>query len=466
MKQSQQAQTRYTLMKQKTNTRVRGFFTRSRDAIASRQRILSTLLSTYDTYGFEQMETPSLESLDLLSGNLPDTDRPNGGLITADLGEDPAALRYDLTAPLSRYCAEQGDALPKPFLRSAAGMVWRNEKPSPGRSREFWQCDADVVGASLSVFPSMLSMVAQGLKSLKTPAFTFKINDRRLLDALMKAAGVKPEQYTAVLRTLDKFDKVGEEGVQSLLEKGLKDESGTFIQGLDLPPQQVSFILNLLQKEQPWIEVADALDQELADEWRTYISLLDSFELDYELDITIARGLSYYTGPVFEIILNDAKTTQKAGGAIGAGGAYDLNKKNGGQTLPAFGVSVGVDRLSQVLPPPKPPKPLLIVMSMNDDVLWEQTTAAQLRAAGWRTLAYPGRVRNFTKKLKWADKTGAAFVIFRGEDEKEQGRVQIKDLKLGKELSQSLSNEDWKRQPQQQSVPENQLLETLKKKRT
>jgi histidyl-tRNA synthetase len=267
-----------------------------------------------------------------------------------------------------------------------------------------------------------------------------------------------------VLRTLDKFVKVGLKGVTALLKEGLKDDSGAFIDGLNLSDNQIVTITSALRSQRSWIGIANELDTKLAEEWRAYIALLDSFDVNYKLDITIARGLSYYTGPVFEIVLENPDETQKAGGAIGAGGAYDLNKKNGGQPLPAFGVSVGVDRLSKVLPKPEAAKPLIVVMSMNDDILWEQTTAAQLRAAGLRTLAYPGRVRNFTKRLKWADKTGAAFVVFRGEDEKSQGLVQIKDLDLGKQLSQTLSNEDWKAQPQQQSIPEGQLLNFLKKK--
>lgn len=449
-------------MTKQSLSRPRGFFTRSRDAIAVRTRILSTLLETYALYGFDQMETPTIESLDTLSGSLPDTDRPNGGLILADLGEDPAGLRYDLTAPLARFCQEQGDALPKPFLRATAGMVWRNEKPSPSRSREFWQCDADCVGTDLSVFPSMLAMVSEGLTALNTPAFTIALNDRRLLDSLLDKAAIPDTQRLAVLHTLDKRDKVGLEGVAKLLTTGLEDTSGTFIDGLGLTTAQLTTIMACLSTSTPWMEIAESLNPALAAEWTLYITLMSSMNVPFTLDISIARGLSYYTGPVFEIIVTDPTLQDQAGGAIGAGGAYDLNKKLGRQPLPAFGVSVGCDRLARLLDTPPPSDPLVVVTSLMPDPVWEQAIAAQLRQAGIKALAYPGTIRNFTKRLKWADKVNAQLAVFRGEDEAQRGDIQIKNLLLGRQLAATLDKADWDKNPQQYQMPQSRLIDGVK----
>jgi histidyl-tRNA synthetase len=228
----------------------RGFRDRMSGDIAAERRMLDTIREVYESYGFEPLETPAFEYTDALGKFLPDVDRPNEGVFS--LKDDDGqwlSLRYDLTAPLARYVAENFQSLAKPFRRYQMGSVWRNEKPGPGRYREFTQFDADTVGsASPAADAELLMMVCDALEALglKRGEYIVKMNSRRLLDAVLESALVTDLQRGTVLRAIDKFDRLGEGGVRALLGEGRKDESGDFTKGAGLDQRQIALVMELL----------------------------------------------------------------------------------------------------------------------------------------------------------------------------------------------------------------------------
>src|SRR5690242_17703775 len=214
----------------------RGFRDRGAAEIMAEQKMLATIRAVYESYGFEPLETPAFEYTDALGKFLPDVDRPNEGVFSLKDDDDQwMSLRYDLTAPLARHVAANFQNLPKPFRRYQTGTVWRNEKPGPGRFREFTQFDADTVGSNApSADAELLMMLADTLDALGLSGnYIVKINSRKLLDGILEAAGVAEDRPRRgiVLRALDKLDRLGERGVEALLGKGRKDESGDFTKG-------------------------------------------------------------------------------------------------------------------------------------------------------------------------------------------------------------------------------------------
>src|SRR5580704_10992874 len=219
----------------------RGFQDRRADALMAERRIIEAISEVYERCGFERLDTGAFEYADALGKFLPDSDRPNEGVFALqDDDEQWMALRYDLTAPLARFAAQNWETLPKPFRRYAFGTVWRNEKPGPGRYREFVQCDADTVGSARpEADAEIIAMAVEGYAAagLGADACQLKINNRKLLNGLLTAAGVAAEGHKlAVLRAVDKLDRLGLEGVTLLLGAGRKDESGAFTRGAELAP--------------------------------------------------------------------------------------------------------------------------------------------------------------------------------------------------------------------------------------
>ena len=231
----------------------RGFRDRAAGEIAAERRLIETIRSVYESYGFSPLETPAFEYTDALGKFLPDVDRPNEGVFSLkDDDEQWLSLRYDLTAPLARYVAENFQNLPKPFRRYQVGSVWRNEKPGPGRFREFTQFDADTVGSnSPAADAELLMMVCDALEALglKRGEYVVKISNRKLVDGVLEAGGVHQSKRGSVMRAIDKMDRLGVEGVKSLLGSGRKDESGDFTEGAGLTPQQVELILTALKPD-------------------------------------------------------------------------------------------------------------------------------------------------------------------------------------------------------------------------
>src|SRR5580698_6920992 len=228
----------------------RGFRDRSGGEIAAERACLATIARVYESYGFEQLETPAFEYTDALGKFLPDVDRPNEGVFSLKDDDDQwMSLRYDLTAPLARYVAENFQNLPKPFRRYAVGSVWRNEKPGPGRYREFTQFDADTVGsASASADAELLMMLCDTLEALglERGGYLVKLNNRKLLDGVLEVAGIPledRERRGIMLRAIDKMDRLGVPGVSALLGPGRKDESGDFTKGAGLSDDQAQRVL-------------------------------------------------------------------------------------------------------------------------------------------------------------------------------------------------------------------------------
>ncbi len=442
----------------------RGFRDRSGAELAAERRMLDTVRGVYESYGFSALETPAFEYTDALGKFLPDIDRPNEGVFSLrDEDEQWLSLRYDLTAPLARYVAENFQDLPKPFRRYAVGRVWRNEKPGPGRFREFTQFDADTVGSSSPAADAeLLIMVCDVLKALGLAGsdFALKVNNRKLLDGVLDAARVEPSRRGVVLRAIDKLDRLGLGGVRDLLGSGRKDESGDFTRGAELEAAQIRIVEKFLGSAPPdptlgnlerwWADIAPGHEggaaQGLAEVAQIF-ALVDhsGHQGRIHLDPTVVRGLDYYTGPVFEAQLT-FPVTNEAGeavifGSVAGGGRYDdLVARFTGQAVPATGISIGVSRLMSALMSrgalTLAEDPLVLVLSMGD-VARAFELAHQLRQAGIRSEAYVGTKR-IPDQLKYADKRGAAIAVLEGEDERAAGTITLKDLALGLELAKSI----------------------------
>jgi histidyl-tRNA synthetase len=472
----------------------RGFRDRDAGDIAAERRMLDIIRGVYDRYGFAALETPVFEYTDALGKFLPDTDRPNEGVFS--LQDDDGqwlSLRYDLTAPLARYAAQNFQNLPKPFRRYQIGTVFRNEKPGPGRFREFTQCDADTVGsASPASDAELLMMLADVLEAvgLSRGDYAIKVNSRKVLDGVLDAANVAPEKRGAVLRAIDKVDRLGLDGMRALLGEGRKDESGDFTKGAGLSTETIHFLIRFMTTPPRdmapekllhwWSLVAPGVAEnnpgnmgmaELAAIFR--ILGANGYTDRITVDPGIVRGLDYYTGPVFEAVLTGS-VTNEAGedvvfGAVGAGGRYDdLVARFTGQSVPATGVSIGVSRLLAVLhrkgSVAYAPEPLIVVLVLDKAEAAESfALARELRDQGFRAECYVGD-GGMKAQLKYADKRGAAAAIIEGSDERVRGEVTVKDLVLGAELAKAVeSRGDWvKDRPAQRSVPRAQMAAELR----
>jgi len=450
----------------------RGFRDRSGAEIAAERRMLETIRQVYESYGFSPLETPAFEYTDALGKFLPDLDRPNEGVFSLKDDDDQwLSLRYDLTAPLARYVAENFQNLPKPFRRYQVGSVWRNEKPGPGRYREFTQFDADTVGSnSPAADAELLMMLADTLEALglKRGEYVIKINSRKLLDGVLEAGGIDMSKRGIVLRAIDKLDRLGAGGVRDLLGAGRKDESGDFTKGAGLDGNQTDKVLKFVNTPtreimnlglfQWWNEIAP--DQGVFNSGRVgvqelepIVKLIDDagYSEKVVLDAGIVRGLDYYTGPVFEAQLTFPVKNEDGEpvifGSVAGGGRYDdLVARFTGQQVPATGVSIGVSRLMSALMQrgvlASKEEPLVVVLAF-DEISRSFEIARELRNAGIRAEAYVG-TKKFGDQLKYADKRGAAIAIIEGSDEQAKGEVTLKNLALGTELAKNIeSRAEW-----------------------
>lgn len=432
----------------------RGFRDRGPAEILAEQTLISAIRRVFESYGFQPLETPAFEFTDALGKFLPDVDRPNEGVFSLkDDDGEWLSLRYDLTAPLARYVAANFQHLPKPFRRYQTGPVWRNEKPGPGRYREFLQFDADTVGsASPSADAELLMMLSDTLEALglQRGEYIVKLNSRKLLDTALALAEVGPSRRGTVLRAIDKFDRLGERGVRLLLGEGRKDESGDFTKGAGLNDEQAGLVMELLlNKTDRFVG-----SQGVQDLWAIREILEQcGYENDrIQIDTGIVRGLDYYTGAVFEAQLtfpveNEAGEKVVFGSVAGGGRYDDLVARFTGQTVPATGVSVGVSRLIAALSSrglSTQPKPLVVVTVMDKkEAARSFRMVAELRQAGIRAEAYVG-MGKFGDQMKYADRRGAAIAVIEGSDERARGEVTLKDLALGAELAKSLeSRAQW-----------------------
>ena len=402
---------------------------------------------------------------------------------------DWLALRYDLTAPLARVAAQYRNDLPSPYRRFAMGPVWRNEKPGPGRFRQFYQCDADTVGsASVAADAEICGMLADALEAVGIDRgdYLVRINNRKVLNGVLEAAEVREDQAEDVLRQIDKFDKVGREGVLALLTTGRLDDSGARIDGVGLSEAQAGPVLAFLEAK--GADNAATLDNlsaavggsaigtEGVDELRQIAAMLAAMGVAEDravIDPAVVRGLGYYTGPVFEAELTfeilDEKGRKRQFGSVAGGGRYDgLVERFTGQKVPATGVSIGVDRLlaalrAKGLAGAQVAGPVVVTVMDRDRMSDYQAMAADLRAAGIRAEVYLGNPKNFGNQLKYADKRGAPVAIIQGGDEAERGVVQVKDLILGAKIAAEASVEEWKSQPAQTEVARADLVAEVRR---
>jgi histidyl-tRNA synthetase len=469
----------------------RGFADRRARDIAAERRIVEAVSRVYESYGFEALDTGAFEYADALGKFLPDADRPNEGVFALqDDDEQWMALRYDLTAPLARFAAQNWETLPKPFRRYAVGTVWRNEKPGPGRFREFVQCDADTVGSARpEADAEIIAMASAGLAAAGLPPgqAVLKINNRKLLNGLLSAAGVQSQgQKLAVLRAVDKLDRLGLDGVRLLLGEGRKDESGAFTKGAQLAPKAVDSVLAFVQAGAGRGEVLDRLAGVIGgsvegDEGLAELSAIDTALTGMGVgagqalfDPSIVRGLEYYTGPVFEadLLLEtlDVNGLPTRFGSIGGGGRYDdLVARFTGERTPATGFSFGVSRLAAALRAAGQDRaadvrgPVVVIAFSPGAMADYFAVAAELRAAGIAVEVYLGS-SGMKAQMKYADRRLSPAAVILGEDEIRAGTATIKDLDLGRELAKGVTdNKEWREaRPGQQTVPRAQMVAAIK----
>ena len=429
----------------------RGFEDRLPADISAVNAMTAKIRAVYERYGFDPVETPLLEYTDTLGKFLPDTDRPNAGVFSLqDDDEQWMSLRYDLTAPLARHFAENFNDLAKPYRSYRAGYVFRNEKPGPGRFRQFMQFDADTVGAAgPAADAEMCMMMADTMDALGLAGkYVVKVNNRKVLDGVLASAGVTDDgQKLAVLRAIDKLDKFGTDGVALLLGAGRKDESGDFTKGAELSDEQRATVLNYVRGEAPE-------HNEGIVELNAMQALFDAagYGADkIKIDPAVVRGLEYYTGPVFEIELTFKVQNEKGQdvvfGAVGGGGRYDgLVSRFRSEPVPATGFSIGVSRLAHALRltgnlgAEEPLGPVVVLVLDKDQTARYQAITSRLRRAGIRAEMFMGNTKNFGKQVAYADKRNAPAVIIEGSQEREQGIVQIKDLIAGKEAAKAIAD--------------------------
>jgi histidyl-tRNA synthetase len=465
----------------------KGLYDISAQEIRATEEMLGTIRGVFERYGFEPLDTPAIEYTDALGKFLPDQDRPNEGVFSfKDDDEQWLSLRYDLTAPLARYVAENYQHLPKPFRRYQVGPVWRNEKPGPGRFRQFMQFDADTVGASSVAADAELCMLAADtLEALGVPRgqYVIKVNHRKVLDGVLDSVGLgdNASKRLAVLRAIDKLDRLGVEGVRALLGKGRKDESGDYTKGVELTTEQTAPILKLVQSEQlnatDFASALTGVGGEGLKEVAEIGGLVAKAGYDdrIKVDLSVVRGLEYYTGPVFEVELlapiKDERGQPIRLGSVVSGGRYDgLVERFTGEKIPATGISIGVSRLLFGLQRLGKYKgsavqgPVVVLVLDRDRIADYQKMAQALREAGIRAEMYLGEA-GMKAQMKYADRRGSPCVVIQGGDEKAKGEVQIKDLILGATLTSIEDRNEYlkKREEAQFAVPEAQLVEAVGK---
>ena len=470
----------------------RGFADKRARDLRAERRIVGAVSQVYERYGFEALDTGAFEYADALGKFLPDADRPNEGVFALqDDDEQWIALRYDLTAPLARFAAQHWETLPKPFRRYAFGPVWRNEKPGPGRYREFVQCDADTVGSDRpEADAEMIAMAAEGLEAAGLPrgAYVVKINNRKLLNGLLSAAGVSDTgQKLGVLRAVDKLDRLGADGVRLLLGEGRKDESGAFTKGAGLNAKAAESVLAFVQagaasRSATLDKLAGVVggsaegDEGLAELAAIGAALtsLGVAEDQAVFEPSIVRGLEYYTGAVFEAELLLEPTDEKGHpvkfGSIGGGGRYDdLVARFTGQRTPATGFSFGVSRLAAALRAAgregdSEARGPVVVIAFDQAHMGEYFAAAsELRAQGIAAEVYLG-VSGMRAQMKYADRRLSPAAVILGGDELAAGTVTVKDLDLGRALASGVTdNSEWREQrPGQINVPSGELVATIR----
>ncbi|AQX20215.1 histidine--tRNA ligase [Bartonella sp. WD16.2] len=440
----------------------------------------------------QALETPIFEYTDALGKSLPDIDRPNAGVFSLqDDDKQWMSLRYDLTAPLARYVAENFEVLPKPYRSYRLGHVFRNEKSGPGRFRQFMQLDADIVGAATVIADAEVCMMAvDSLEKLgfKRDEYVIRLSNRKILDGVLENIGLGEDEQSdkrlIVFRAIDKLDRLGLEGVRLLLGDGRLDESGDFTKEAGLTNDQIEYIISLLNARGETAEgtinnLKNIVDRNVCglEGIRELEEMQEVFDANgykdcMRIDPSVVRGLDYYTGPVFEAELCNTCEQKLTFGSIGGGGRYDgLIARFRDDNVPATGFSIGVSRLMTALQSYETlrvkekigPVVVLMMDQKPDSIARYQKMVKQLRNAGIRSEVYLG-ASGIKAQMKYADRRCASCVVIQGSQERERGEVQIKDLVEGARLATEIKdNQTWREsRPAQITVKENQLVEAVK----
>jgi len=420
-----------------------GFIDRQEKELLIRDFVISNIKEVMINYGFQYLETPSFEYTDSIGKFLPDKERPGEGVFSFEDENKWISLRYDLTAPLARYVAKNYNEIPKPFKRYQLGTVWRNEKPGPGRYREFLQFDADYVGTkNLQADAELCILISEILErcGLDKADYTVKISSRKLTDNLFKKLNINSDdQKTTILRALDKIDRLGWNEVQKLLGEGRKDKSGDYTKGANLKNDQIQIIENALKN-----------NETDSDDLLEIINIFKAYNFkNYQFDPSIIRGLEYYTGPIFEVNLNFEVKNLKGQaiqfGSIGGGGRYDNLVSNfGNLDYPATGISIGLDRLVFALMQKKDFKlkaarPIVICIFDKNNTKQYVEILKKLRQANISSEIYPGEGK-LKKQMEYANKIESPGVIFFGDDEIKKAEIKFRNLKTGEESSIKVEN--------------------------
>ncbi len=497
----------------------RGLEDRNAADVAATEAMLAKIRQSFELFGFEPVETPFIEYTDALGKFLPDQDRPNEGVFSfQDDDEQWLSLRYDLTAPLARHVAENYDALPKPYRSYRSGYVFRNEKPGPGRFRQFMQFDADIVGAgSVAADAEACMLMADTLEAvgIKRGDYVIKVNNRKVLDGVLESISLGGDENAGkrlkVLRSLDKADKFALSEVKKLLTTGRKDESGDVTTGAGLSDDQAALLIDFMDlinkndfsafskesfqqgfDQSGYGKLKATLTTMFGDHPLLIAGLEELKEISalcaaagygpdrIRIDPSIVRGLEYYTGPVFEAELTFPVTNEDGQvvrfGSVAGGGRYDgLVGRFRNEPVPATGFSIGVSRLytalkltnSPLLAGSAKPGPVVVTVMDKDRIGDYQRMVSELRGAGIAAELYLGS-SGFNAQMKYADKRRSPCVVIQGGDEKAAGTVQVKDLILGAELAklgrEGKDREEYlERQKEAQfAVPEDALVDAVK----
>ncbi len=420
-----------------------GFVDRQEKELLTRDFIISNIKEVMIKYGFQYLETPSFEYTDSIGKFLPDKERPDQGVFSFKDEKNWLSLRYDLTAPLARYVAKNYLEIPKPFKRYQLGTVWRNEKPGPGRFREFIQFDADYVGTkNLQADAELCVLISEILEKcgLTKDDYIVKISSRTFTKELFDELNIQTDEQSAVtLRALDKLDRLGWEEVKKILGKGREDKSGDFTKGADLDDKQIKVLEKKIKEKKP--NTSDILE---------IMKIFKAYDFtNYQYDPSVIRGLEYYTGPIFEVNLNfevkNAKGKTIQFGSIGGGGRYDNLVSNfGNLDCPATGISIGIDRLVYALMQKKKfniksIKPVVICVFNKENIKDYIEILKKLREAKISSEVYPGE-GNLKKQMQYANKIGSPAVILYGEDEIKSGKITLRNLKSGEESNTEIEN--------------------------
>ncbi len=418
-----------------------GFVDRQEKELLVRDFIISNIKEVMIKYGFQYLETPSFEYTDSIGKFLPDKDRPDEGVFSFQDEKNWLSLRYDLTAPLARYVAKNYLEIPKPFKRYQLGTVWRNEKPGPGRFREFLQFDADFVGTkSLQADAELCVLISEILENcgLNKKEYIIKISSRKITEEIFKKIKIDSnEQKLATLRALDKIDRLGWDGVKKLLGEGRKDKSGDFTKGANLSQKNIDLLEKELNNNSPKTE-----------DLKEILKIFNDYNFsNFEIDPSVIRGLEYYTGPIFEVNLKfDVKNNKGQVvqfGSIGGGGRYDNLVSNfGNYDAPATGISIGLDRLVYALMQKKEfkvkqTKPVVICIFEKSSMKEYISLQTILRSEGISVEIYPGEGK-LKKQMEYANKIKSPAVILYGENEIKTGKPTLRNLVSGNEKSTTI----------------------------